>query len=90
MSIPAKLNEWLAKLPSTNARIALTLVCVLGTAVRYWSSTTWEPSIEWLAFLAGMSGLDTVQFFAKRKTDANHVEAQAKARATVALPKVEG
>lgn len=92
MSVPAKLNEWLGKLPSTNARIALTLVCVLMTAIAYciaWRApeSGWEA---WLAFLAAMSGLDAVQFFAKRKTDATHVEAQAKARGTVAIPKVEG
>lgn len=64
-----RLTAWLATLPSTNARIAVTLLCVVGTSVRYWSSGSWSPSVEWLAFLASMSGLDTVQFFAKRKTD---------------------
>lgn len=89
MSFPARLNDWLGKLPSTNARIAVTLLCVFGTAVRYWVSTAWVPSGEWLMFLAGMSSVDGAVFFAKRKTDANHVEAQAKARATVAVPKVD-
>lgn len=90
MSFPAKLNDWLGRLPSTNARIAVTLCCVFGTAVRYWASVAWEPSDSWLMFLAGMSSVDGAVFFAKRKTDANHVEAQAKARGTVAMPKVEG
>lgn len=62
---------WLASLPSTNARIAVTLLCVLGTAARYWSSASWEPSVEWLAFLAAMSGLDAAQFYAKRVTFKN-------------------
>lgn len=90
MSLPAKLNDWLGKLPSTNARVAVTLLCVFGTAVRYWVSAAWSPSDSWLMFLAGMSSVDGAVFFAKRKTDATHVEAQAKARATVAIPKVEG
>lgn len=63
-----RVTEWLATLPSTNARIAVTLLICFGTAVRYWSSASWEPSANWLAFLAAMSGIDTVQFFAKRKT----------------------
>jgi TRAP-type C4-dicarboxylate transport system permease small subunit len=85
-----KLNAFLAKLPSTNARIAVTLLCVAVTAIAYciaWDAPDggWEA---WLAFLAAMSGLDALQFGVKRKTDATHVEAQAKARATVAVPKV--
>lgn len=63
-----RVTEWLATLPSTNARIALTLFVVLGTAVRYWSASSWEPSVEWLAFLATMSGIDGVVFTMKRKT----------------------
>lgn len=92
MSFAAKLNEWLGRFPSTNGRIALTLVCVALTAISY--CIAWEAPAsgwgEWLTFLGVMSGLDSVQFFAKRKTDATHVEAQAKARATVVMPKVEG
>lgn len=92
MSVPARLNEWLGKLPSTNARIAVTLGCVVLTTFAYcvaWRAPAsgWEA---WLTFLGAMSGLDALQFGVKRKTDANHVEAQAKARATVAFPKVEG
>ena len=92
MSFPAQLNEWLGKLPSTNARIAISLVCIVLTAIAYciaWEApkTGWEA---WLTFLAALSGLDALQFGVKRKTDAGHVEAQAKARATVAMPKVDG
>lgn len=72
MTLPfaERVNAVLAKLPSTNARIAVTLVCVALTAVSYciaWRSPDggWEA---WLAFLAAMSGIDAVQFFAKRKT----------------------
>jgi hypothetical protein len=68
-SFPDKVIGWLAKLPSTNARIAVTLGVVVGTAVRYWwSSPPWEPSGEWLAFLVAMSGVDVLQFHSKRQT----------------------
>lgn len=71
------MNEWLAKLPSTNARIATTLFLALLTTLRYLSSgmalgamqiAAWQPSESWLIFLAAMSGLDLAQFYAKRKT----------------------
>lgn len=63
-----RLTDWLATLPSTNARIAVTLLCVFGTAVRYWSSSGWVPDAGWLTFLAAMSGIDVVQFYGKRVT----------------------
>lgn len=66
-------NAWLAKLPSTNARVAVTLMCVALTAIAFcimWEAPAsgWEA---WLTFLAAMSGLDAAQFFAKRKTHAH-------------------
>jgi hypothetical protein len=68
-ALPEKLNGWLGTLPSTNARIVVTLVCVFGTAIRFWwkgaPANGWEA---WLTFLAAMSGVDTLQFLAKRKT----------------------
>ena len=78
-----RLMEWLGKLPSTNARIAISLCCIVLTAVTYcihWAAPDggWEM---WLAFLAALSGLDAVQFFAKRKTDASHIEAVGKSKA---------
>ena len=63
-----RLIDFLAKLPSTNARITMTLVLSLGTGIKYWVSGTWEPNIEWLAFLVTMAGIDAAQFTAKRKT----------------------
>lgn len=76
MTWMTRLLDWLGKMPSTNTRIAVTLVCVLLTAVAYcvaWRApdSGWEA---WLAFLAAMSGLDAMTFFAKRKT---HTEKQS-------------
>lgn len=63
-----RLLEILGKLPTTNTRIAVTLVLCLGTGIKYWTSATWDPALDWLAFLAAMSGLDAAQFYAKRLT----------------------
>lgn len=62
------MTEWLARLPTTNARIAMTLVLALGTGIKYWASFEWEPSWAWLSFLVAMAGLDVAQFATKRKT----------------------
>jgi hypothetical protein len=64
----------LAKLPTTNARIAVTLVLAMGTGVKYWVSNDWRPDWDWLAFLAMMSGLDAAQFYGKRKTHMNNAK----------------
>lgn len=73
-----KMTAWLATMPSTNARIFVTLLLTCGTAARYWSSASWEPSWEWLTFLAAMAGIDTVQFAVKRKTDGRFQSPPAK------------
>jgi hypothetical protein len=67
----SRLLDWLGKLPTTQARVAVTLLLCLGTGVKYWASRDWDPALDWLAFLAAMSGLDAAQFYAKRVT---HVE----------------
>lgn len=51
----------------TNLRAYVTLLLVIGTAVRYWI-TNIPPVESWLVFLASMSGIDAAQFFSKRKT----------------------
>ena len=61
------LFEKLGKLPTTNARIAATILLVIATGVMYFS-TAFVPSYEWLAFLALMSGLDVAAFHSKRRT----------------------
>jgi hypothetical protein len=65
----SKMTGWLATMPSTNTRIAVTLWLACGTGVRYWSSASWQPSWEWLAFLTAMAGVDVAQFAVKRRTD---------------------
>ena len=76
----AKLLDWLGKLPTTQARVAVTLLIALGTAVRYFVGG-WEPSWDWLAFIVVMSGLDLTQFGVKRTTDAAYVAAKQGAAA---------
>lgn len=73
------LNDFLGKLPSTNARIGATIVAMLMTTLTYMTTgvlysfavvpKVWTPSVSWLSFMLGMAGVDTAHFFAKRKTD---------------------
>ena len=64
--------EWLGQLPSTNARIAVTLCIVALTGLVYLVlaciGRSWEPSDSWLVFLATMSGIDGAVHVAKRLT----------------------
>lgn len=82
-----RLMDLWGKLPTTQARVTVTLLAVIATTVRYvlsgqhvlkgdYVTSYWAPSYEWLAFLVVMSGLDAAQFFGKRKTDAAYVAAQ--------------
>jgi hypothetical protein len=64
----SKLLELLGKLPTTEARIAVTLVLAIGTAARYFAGG-WEPSLDWLGFLVVWAGLDVAQFASKLVTD---------------------
>ena len=60
--------DWLSKLPSTNARIATSILLAIATGVRVivsWTSPPWE----WLLFLGAMMGLAVAQFAAKRMTN---------------------
>ena len=66
--------------PTTQARVTMTLGCVLATALRYvvsglWTATQWSPSYEWLGFLLLMSGVDALQYFGKRTTDTAYIAA---------------
>jgi hypothetical protein len=59
--------DWMGRLPSTNARIvvSLTMVTLTGVEVLYrWTAPPWE----WLVFLGSMLGLDFAQYTAKRVT----------------------
>ena len=82
-----RLLQLIGKLPTTQARVIVTLSAVIATTVRYVGSqnhvllngtvtSLWTPSYEWLGFLVVMSGLDLGSFMAKRTTDANYVAAK--------------
>ena len=58
---------WLAELPTTNLRIAVTLVMAIGTGARV-LLTSWDVPGDWLTFLTVWAGLDVVQFGTKRAT----------------------
>lgn len=67
------MNEFLGKLPTTNARIAVTLLLVMGTGavvlVTRFTEHAWiAPPLEWLSYLALNAGLDIAQFHSKRVT----------------------
>lgn len=63
-----KLWSIVEKMPSTNTRIAVSLILALATGARVIVSHDWTPGYEWLGFLTLMMGLDVVQFTQKRKT----------------------
>lgn len=63
-----KALELLGKIPTTQLRIVVTLILVIGTAIKIWVSSSWSPEWDWLLFLAGMAGLDVLQHYGKRKT----------------------
>lgn len=92
---------WIGKVPTTNARILVTLVLAIGTAIRYWLGGPsvavggvilpgWTPSIEWLGFIAALGGLDVAQFHSKRTTDADYVSARTGTLPTALTPPANG
>lgn len=60
--------DWVAKMPSTNLRIAITILLALATGIRVVASAKWDPPNDWLVFLSVWAGLDVLQFSAKRIT----------------------
>ena len=80
-----RLLSWIGSLPTTNARIAVTLACTAATCVKVVASREWHPDEAWLLFLAGMSGIDVAQFGVKRVTQAEYKSASA----THAVPRGE-
>ena len=60
--------DGIGNIPTTNARIMVTLACVAATCVKVVVSENWHADPEWSLFLAGMSGIDGLQFLAKRVT----------------------
>lgn len=55
---------------TTNLRVYVTLLVFIATAIFYFTTRV-EPSETWCFLLAGMSGMDTIHFFSKRKTFGN-------------------
>ena len=68
--------EVIGKMPTTQFRIVVTIVMMLGTAAKYWMSATWQPSVPWLGFLSVMAGVDTAQHVAGRLTDYDYITAK--------------
>ena len=64
-----RLLDTIAKLPTTNLRIAVTLAIWVGTAIHTWAGG--EVGIEFLGAIVTMSGLDALQFVGKRRTQHN-------------------
>jgi hypothetical protein len=63
--------NWLATLPTTNARIAVTIALIFATGIV--TLVRWTtPPIEWLGFLIVSAGLDVAQFYGKRVTQHPH------------------
>jgi hypothetical protein len=60
-------NEWLAKLPTTNLRILASIAAMIATTAKV-IATGWMPASEWLWFLCGWAGIDVAQFATKRVT----------------------
>lgn len=65
-----------ACIPTTQVRVVATIGALLLTTLAYITSSTWEPSYEWLIFMGGMSGLDVTQFHLKRTTDDKYLTAK--------------
>ncbi|OFV86636.1 MAG: hypothetical protein A3J75_06340 [Acidobacteria bacterium RBG_16_68_9] len=96
-------REHIATLAMTNLRIYCTLMMTTLTGVVYLgvavarlalaaagkpvAGVVWEPSWEWLGFLAAIGGIDAAQFAAKRITQSEYVE--AKGRVSGPTAKVE-
>lgn len=67
--------KFFSEMPSTNVRIAMSIIMALATAVRV-VFLGWEPSYQWLGFLVIWAGLDVAQFSSKRNTDADFIAAK--------------
>jgi hypothetical protein len=88
----AKFARWLDvinNVSTTNVRIFVTLFCMIITTVAYTFGFN-DPSWEWLAFLATMSGIDAAQYTSKRMTYDPTVEmAKLNMSSNVVLPALE-
>lgn len=68
------MNKWLKDLPSTNFRIAVTMLLAFLTALALALAGAAGREVDegvlglWLGFLAVMAGVDYLQFAKKRET----------------------
>lgn len=83
--------NWLATLPTTNARIACSLIMALATAAVYLMGVmlgkNWTPAVEWLGFLCLWAGLDVIQFAGKRFSDAGYLASKQRASGAQEAPR---
>lgn len=83
--VPGGILDWIGRVPTTQIRVLITCGAIIVTTARYVLEPSqclggqctpgWEPSIEWLGFLATMAGIDTAHFLGKRKTSAEYMAA---------------
>jgi hypothetical protein len=60
--------DLLSKLPTTNSRIAVTLLLYIATGVVTMATGAFPGGYTWGAVLIVMAGLDATQFIGKRQT----------------------
>lgn len=71
--------KWLADFPTVGARVFVTLLCVIGTAIALLVFNRFV-SDAWLTFLAVMSGIDGAAVVGKRlSADPKVIAAEAEA-----------
>lgn len=83
--------DFLTSFPSTNGRIASSILLAMATGVRV-VALGWTPPVEWLGFLVAWGGLDVAQYVGKRFSDTDYMSAKqgnVPSPPAVAPPKVE-
>ena len=82
------LPRWLVifnNVSTTNSRIYVTLMCVVGTAMTYWFKSV-IPDANWLLFMAGLAGIDVAHYTSKRFSASEFVAAKNPASAVTENP----
>mgnify|MGYP001252261495 CR=1 FL=1 len=73
MTLYEKIKDWVNTTNIAGARFWITAFCIVLTTVVYCSSAylpnvDWEPNLDWLMWLAVMSGIDMGSYWIKRVT----------------------